>query len=72
MTWRRDRPGPLRRDRDRHPLPAAGDLARQEGAEEARGRGSENSLSRELITKIFQAIHQESINIQDKIINPKK
>ncbi|MBP5367947.1 MAG: bifunctional 3-deoxy-7-phosphoheptulonate synthase/chorismate mutase type II [Bacteroidales bacterium] len=32
----------------------------------------ENSLSRELITKIFQAIHQESINIQDKIINPKK
>lgn len=32
----------------------------------------ENSLSRELITKIFQAIHQESINIQDKIINHKK
>ncbi|MCQ2973590.1 MAG: bifunctional 3-deoxy-7-phosphoheptulonate synthase/chorismate mutase type II [Bacteroidales bacterium] len=32
----------------------------------------ENNLSRELITKIFQAIHQESINIQDKIINPKK
>lgn len=30
---------------------------------------NENNLDKELITKIFQAIHQESINVQVKIVN---
>ena len=31
--------------------------------------GSENKLSEEFIKKVFKAIHQESINNQDQIIN---
>ena len=31
--------------------------------------GAENKLSEEFIKKVFKAIHQESINNQDEIIN---
>ena len=37
--------------------------------ETMQAEGGERGLSKEFITRIFKAIHQESINHQEKVIN---